>query len=284
LSERLPQPEDALPASPHDLVARSSASSHHVACGGTLPSVPAAERGIKSIESCGRSATTVRQGKFACARQPGISGPLFSSTSPFSPVIFEYPASLVARTGVDHLMLTMYLAGTCAFTVGRRAITARPGDILVIDYSEPSVSRSHSDDGSTHVVNLLLPALDLRRRELLSSIKAHVEQNLVVPEIGVDHLCGRFGLSRSALYRLFEPEGGLAAYIQQRRLIRAYARLTAPEMRDRRIIDVALESQFASDATFARAFRRQFGITPREVRALAAEQDLREARWLRELR
>jgi AraC-like DNA-binding protein len=270
-----------------------------------------------------------------------------------TPVIFEHPASLVARTGVDHLMLTMYLAGRCAFTAGRRAITARPRDIFVVDYGEPSVSRSNSDDGSTRVVNLLLPrarlapllaaphavqgSLILRettagrlirehmlalndtgpdltaseiehrlsqlthlvaqslgpedaqdpstaRQALLSSIKRHVERHLVMSDVSVDYLCGNFGLSRSALYRLFEPEGGLAAYIQQRRLIRAYARLAAPEMRHQRIIDIALESQFASDATFARAFRRQFGITPREVRALAAEQDVLELRWLRELR
>jgi AraC-like DNA-binding protein len=253
-----------------------------------------------------------------------------------TPVIFEHSAALVARTGVDHLMLTMYLAGECAFTAGRRAIRARPGDIFVVDYSEPNFSRSSSVDGSTHVVNLILPrsrlapllaapnavqgALILRettagrlvcehmlalndaaarltpseieyrltqlthlvaqslgpadaedpgvaRQALLSSIKRHVEQQLIMPGIGVDYLCDRFGLSRSALYRLFEPEGGLAAYIQQRRLIRAYARLAAPEIRHRRIIDIALESQFASDATFARAFRREFGVTPREVRA-----------------
>jgi AraC-like DNA-binding protein len=270
-----------------------------------------------------------------------------------TPVILEYSASLVARTGVDHLMLTMYLTGGCAFTAGRRTITARPGDIFVVDYSEPNFTRSGSDGGSTRVVNLLLPRTRLApllagpnavqasliprettagrlmrehmlalndaasgltppeiehrltqltrlvaqflgpadaedpgvaRQALLSSIKRHVEEHLVMPGVGIDYLCERFGLSRSALYRLFEPEGGLAAYIQQRRLIRAYARLTAPEMRDRRIIDIALESQFASDATFARAFRRQFGVTPRDVRALAAGHDVQEPRWFRELR
>jgi AraC-like DNA-binding protein len=270
-----------------------------------------------------------------------------------SPVILEYPASLVARTGVDHLMLTMYVAGRCAFTAGRRTTTARPWDIFVVDYSEPNFSRSNSDDGSTRVVNLVLPrarlasllaapnavqgSLILRettagrlvrehmlalnetahdltpseierrltqltylvaqilgpadaqdpgaaRQALLSSIKRHVEQHLDRPDVSVDYLCGRFGLSRSALYRLFEPEGGLAAYIQQRRLIRAYARLAAPDVRHRRIIDIALESQFASDATFARAFRRQFGVTPREVRALGADRGALEPRWLRELR
>ena len=270
-----------------------------------------------------------------------------------SPVIFNHPATLVARHGVDHLMLTMYLAGECAFSAGRRAITARPGDIFVVDYSEPNFSQSMADSGSTHVINLLLPrprlapllaapnavqaslirretiegrlvrdhmlALNdaasglnpqqierrltelthlaaqalgpvgtqdpgITRQALLSSIKRHIEQNLVSPELGIDELCNRFSLSRSALYRLFEPEGGLAAYMQQRRLIRAYAQLAASALPQRRIIDVALESQFASDATFARAFRRQFGVTPRDVRSLAGGQVVAPLHWLQQLR
>jgi AraC-like DNA-binding protein len=269
-----------------------------------------------------------------------------------TPVSFEYSAALVARGGIDHLMLTMYLEGECEFAAGNRAITARPGDIFVVDYSEPNFSRASSDDGATRVVNLLLPrwrlapllaapqavqgslirresaagrlvrehmlalneaapglaasAIEQRlnelahlvaqplgaadtqdpgiaRQALLSSIKRHIEQRLVTPTLGVDELCARFGLSRSGLYRLFEPEGGLAAYIQQRRLIRAYAQLAASETRHRRILDIALESQFASDATFARAFRRQFGVTPRDVRALAG-QEMSALHWLRELR
>jgi len=270
-----------------------------------------------------------------------------------SPVIYDRTASVVARAGIDHLMLTMYLAGGCAFSAGRRAITARPGDIFVVDYSEPNASRSYSDDRSTRAVNLLVPrsrlapllaapnaaqaslirretasarlirehmlalndappglaaseidgkvrelthlaaqalgpgdrdGADIAGQALLSSIKRHIEQHLVAPALGVDDLCRRFGLSRSALYRLFEPEGGLAGYIQERRLIRAYAQLTAPETRHRRILDIAIESRFASDATFARAFRRQFGVTPRDVRALADGQDLAPLRWLAELR
>jgi AraC-like DNA-binding protein len=65
-----------------------------------------------------------------------------------------------------------------------------------------------------------------------------------------------------------------------------------------RIIDIAVECCFSSDATFIRAFRRQFGITPGEVRELAdrkdfgappgkiaplAEPDAESARWLKEL-
>jgi AraC-like DNA-binding protein len=40
-------------------------------------------------------------------------------------------------------------------------------------------------------------------------------------------LCSAFGLSRSALYRLFAPIGGISDYIRQRRLARARLALNA---------------------------------------------------------
>jgi AraC-like DNA-binding protein len=115
--------------------------------------------------------------------------------------------------------------------------------------------------------------------------------------LGVDTLCDRFELSRAGLYRLFAPTSP-AGYIQERRLHRAYAMLISPAFRAWRIIDIAVECRFSSDATFIRAFRRQFGITPGDVRELAdrkvsdappgktaplAEPDAESARWLKEL-
>ena len=44
------------------------------------------------------------------------------------------------------------------------------------------------------------------------------------------------------------------------------------------ILDIALDSSFASDATFNRAFRREFGIPPGEMRALACSPNARERR------
>jgi AraC-like DNA-binding protein len=107
------------------------------------------------------------------------------------------------------------------------------------------------------------------KRALLTQMRSHIEQNLTESALDAKGLCDRFGMSRATLYRLFEPEGGLGRYIQQRRLCRAFTQLTSPRYRHWRIIDIALDSQFGSDATFIRAFRRQFAITPGELRARA---------------
>lgn len=101
-------------------------------------------------------------------------------------------------------------------------------------------------------------------------IKLHIEHNLGIGSLGVASLCGAFGLSRARLYRLFGPQSP-ASYIQQRRLHRAFAMLLSPAFRSWRVIDIALECRFSSDATFIRAFRRQFGLSPGEARRLTEQ-------------
>ena len=55
-------------------------------------------------------------------------------------------------------------------------------------------------------------------------------------------------------------------YIQHRRLLAAHAALADPNDR-RRILDIADEHGFGDGAEFSRAFRREFGDCPSEVRA-----------------
>lgn len=107
------------------------------------------------------------------------------------------------------------------------------------------------------------------RAKQAAAIRQHIDQNLGSARLTIDDLCDRFHLSRAALYRLFEAEGGLAGYIQRRRLTRAFSMLISPAYRSQRLIDLALDARFSSDATFIRAFRRMFGMTPGEVRAQA---------------
>jgi AraC-like DNA-binding protein len=108
-------------------------------------------------------------------------------------------------------------------------------------------------------------ALDLARRGrvmklMLANLQAHT--------LGPRALCRLSGLSRSALYRLFEGSGGVAATIQRARLRAAHAALTNPA--DVRPIGAIAEAFAFSDAsTFSRAFRAAFGISPREARLAA---------------
>ena len=107
------------------------------------------------------------------------------------------------------------------------------------------------------------------RQLLLTAIKQHIDANIEAETLNADELGRRFQLSRASLYRLFEADGGLARYVQDRRLNRALRLLVAPGARSKRLIELAVDLQFSGDSTFVRAFRRQFGITPGEVRELS---------------
>ena len=113
------------------------------------------------------------------------------------------------------------------------------------------------------------------RHLYLVMIKRHIAANLETGSLSAHDLCRRFHISRASLYRLFEVDGGLARYVQEQRLNRALTLLVSPASRGKRLIDLAVDLQFSSDSTFIRAFRRQFGLPPGEIR------DLSDA-WLRE--
>ncbi len=77
------------------------------------------------------------------------------------------------------------------------------------------------------------------------------------------------GVSRTQLYRIMEAEGGVARAIQRERLAAVRRALADPH--DRRPIWAVAEANGLHDASgFSRAFRREFGTTPREFRAEAA--------------
>jgi AraC-like DNA-binding protein len=79
-------------------------------------------------------------------------------------------------------------------------------------------------------------------------------------------LSHRLGISRSRLYRLFEPYGGVARYIRKQRLLRIFGALGDPT-RQEAVADLAFRYGFEDQSSFSRAFKREFGFSPRDVRA-----------------
>jgi AraC-like DNA-binding protein len=101
----------------------------------------------------------------------------------------------------------------------------------------------------------------------LERIQQHISRNLGAP-LGPEALCRTFGISRSLLYRMFEPLGGVAHYVQHRRLLRAFHALSNPANQRLRVAEVATRLGFVSEAHFSRSFRTAFGMAPRDVRAM----------------
>jgi AraC-like DNA-binding protein len=99
----------------------------------------------------------------------------------------------------------------------------------------------------------------------LDKIRRIVRRTLESPALDAGMLCGALGVSRTQLYRLLQGEGGVARYIQKLRLEASHARLSDASSSDT-IAEIAARFGFDDPSQFSRAFRREFGVAPREVR------------------
>lgn len=102
----------------------------------------------------------------------------------------------------------------------------------------------------------------------MEQVRKAVRRHLRSPVLGPASLSRLVAISRSNLYRLLEPVGGVAHYIQKQRLLEAHAQL-CNLAGDRAIFTMADELCFPDASTFSRAFRREFRHSPSEVRAAA---------------
>ena len=101
---------------------------------------------------------------------------------------------------------------------------------------------------------------------LMERVRRAVARNLRSPSLNPEKLCRETATSRSQLYRLLEGEGGVARYILRRRLSESFS-LLCDASNDVSIGKVAEMLCFADGSSFSRAFRREFGVSPSDVRA-----------------
>lgn len=112
------------------------------------------------------------------------------------------------------------------------------------------------------------PAINATIRRRLEDL---IEQELTSPRLTPDALCRLARLSRTQLYRHFERDGGVARYIQRRRLARVKRHLDDP--REYRSIGKLAEAHgFRSLAHFSRCFVERYHYSPSDARAFARAQ------------
>lgn len=108
------------------------------------------------------------------------------------------------------------------------------------------------------------------RAAMFGVVRRRINVMLHQPDLTIEHLLGDLKISRSVLYRLFEHEGGLVAYIRGRRLRAAADELVQfPELP---VKDIAYGLGFQSASDFTRAFRRTYGMSPQDLRAQALQR------------
>ncbi|GJD65024.1 HTH-type transcriptional activator RhaS [Methylobacterium frigidaeris] len=107
------------------------------------------------------------------------------------------------------------------------------------------------------------------RAPVLLAIRSHIDAEIGSADLSVEQICRRFGVSRSALYRLFAPLGGVVEYIRRRRLARAYRDLAEGSGHAARVSEIAYRYGYGSPASFTTAFRAEFDASPADVKAAA---------------
>ncbi|GAA3554515.1 helix-turn-helix domain-containing protein [Nonomuraea rosea] len=111
------------------------------------------------------------------------------------------------------------------------------------------------------------PALpeDSRRRVLLLSVHAFIEQRLGEIDLDPATVAAAHHISVRYLHRLFESENTtVAAWIRLRRLERCRADLSAGGVRP--VSEIAARWGLPDSAHFSRLFRRTYGVPPAEYR------------------
>ena len=123
---------------------------------------------------------------------------------------------------------------------------------MILACLDPATEGELSSDGTANLA-------------LIERARRHVQRNLGAENLSPSAMARALGVSRTRLYQLFEPSGGVLHYIQKRRLQTAHVALGDPHD-TRKIIEIAEAVGFTSAANFSRSFSKEFGYSPREAR------------------
>lgn len=160
------------------------------------------------------------------------------------------------------------------------------GDFITSLYLvAPSLTPSEAATSVRALLELVASALNGAEAHLGSPVADHalllkaqrfLRENLSSHDLTPDAVALAVGISRTSLYRLFQPLGGVAAYVRELRLRRSLSQIVSARHAHEHISQIAFQWGFANAAHFTRAFKQRFGRTPGEARETAREAVLLE--------
>lgn len=106
------------------------------------------------------------------------------------------------------------------------------------------------------------------RDQLRERVKFYISAHLHDPDLSIERLAGLAHCSKRYLHMIFRPENcSISDFILQTRLARCRADLLDPRLARRSITEIAYAWGFNSSNHFSRCFKREFGVSPRELRS-----------------
>lgn len=101
------------------------------------------------------------------------------------------------------------------------------------------------------------------RADLAILARTLIEKELASSRLSIAALCRSLGISRSTLHRLFSQEGGVGAYIRERRLQLAHDAIRSSKQP---LHIIAERFAFSDGAHLSRLYKARFGQTPGAMR------------------
>ncbi len=119
--------------------------------------------------------------------------------------------------------------------------------LFILDRTDKNISKSASND------------------ERLYAIIEYINANIAQPELSINSIAAKFYISRSYLSAFFKKNMGitLSAYLRKIRLSNAAMQLAST---NKKVMDISVDSGFNSLTTFLREFKKEYGISPSDMR------------------
>jgi len=110
------------------------------------------------------------------------------------------------------------------------------------------------------------------RQDLLEAVMKYIIDNLQDSELDLARIAGAHGMSIRYLHLLFKPLGQtVSSWIWEQRLLRCSDELLNSKSKDLYVTEIAYRWGFTDSSHFSRSFRKRFGISPTNYRALDKE-------------
>jgi AraC-like DNA-binding protein len=157
--------------------------------------------------------------------------------------------------------------------------------VTLLRQEGPSTDVALNHHVSQHIVDLVALAIcpteetrerlrgEALRAARLATIRADVLANLGHARLSAKTVARRHGVSDRHVHVLFETTGQtFSRFVEEERLKYALALLTDPKLATISVGEVAARAGYTDHSTFTRAFRRQFGAAPKDVRRKTAAE------------
>lgn len=187
-------------------------------------------------------------------------------------------AVLVPRLGGhDSLLPTHSLASPVARLLQGYAMTLLMDEGL-ISPAEEALFSAHIIDLAALLLGASRDAAEQAKQQGVraarrQAIKTDVKAHLCDPDLSLDWMSRRHGLSVPYIRALFYDEGtSFTDHVMHARLDHVRALLLDPKLSGRTIAALALMAGFGDISWFNQVFRRRFGMTPSDMRASNGRQ------------